>query len=33
MDNLDLTTNIADILCKYPQTAKTFRKFGILTSG
>lgn len=33
MDNLDLSTNVGEILCKYPQTAKTFRKFGMLTSG
>ena len=33
MDYLDLSTNLSDILSKYPQTAKTFRKFGIQTSG
>jgi len=33
MAHLDLNTNLADILSKYPQTAKVFRKFGILTSG
>ena len=33
MDHLDLKTNLAEILCKYPQTADTFRKFGISTTG
>jgi hypothetical protein len=33
MDHLDLKTNLAGILSKYPQTASTFRKFGIPTSG
>ena len=33
MDHLDLKTNLAEILSKYPQTAHTFRKFGISTNG
>lgn len=33
MDHLDINTNLAEILSKYPQTATTFRKFGIYTSG
>lgn len=33
MDHLDLKTNLSVILSKYPQTAATFRKFGISTSG
>ena len=33
MDHLDLNTNLARILSKYPQTSNTFRKFGIPTSG
>ncbi|HWQ41333.1 MAG TPA: hypothetical protein VN456_04780 [Desulfosporosinus sp.] len=33
MDHLDLKSNVAGILSKYPQTAYTFQKFGISTSG
>jgi hypothetical protein len=33
MDHLDLDTNLAVILSKYPQAANTFRKFGISPSG
>jgi hypothetical protein len=33
MDHLDLQTNLAEILSKYPETSHTLRKFGILTTG
>ncbi len=33
MDHIDLKSNLATILSKYPQTAATLKKFGIPTSG
>ncbi|AFM39666.1 hypothetical protein Desaci_0604 [Desulfosporosinus acidiphilus SJ4] len=33
MDNLNLKTNISEILSLYPQTLTVFRKFGISVSG
>lgn len=33
MDDLNLNSNLAAILSKYPETFHVFRKFGITTSG